>query len=144
MLFRSLPKGRWSEHFSIICWPITHAILPQDLQRQLAKILYDLRYYFSGDLLEAPEELGKIVEARCWNSSSRFQNLAEEHVLIGQIATALLQHDDEIDNSLIFPPTLKRIRSDLEMERQAREWLDRKSTRLNSSHIPLSRMPSSA
>ena len=25
-----------------------------------------------------------------------------------------------------------------------RQWLDRKSTRLNSSHIPLSRMPSSA
>ena len=25
-----------------------------------------------------------------------------------------------------------------------RSWLDRKSTRLNSSHIPLSRMPSSA
>ena len=24
------------------------------------------------------------------------------------------------------------------------EWVDRKSTRLNSSHIPLSRMPSSA
>ena len=26
----------------------------------------------------------------------------------------------------------------------AGEWIDRKSTRLNSSHIPLSRMPSSA
>ena len=27
---------------------------------------------------------------------------------------------------------------------RAQDWVDRKSTRLNSSHIPLSRMPSSA
>ena len=31
-----------------------------------------------------------------------------------------------------------------EYELGARLWQDRKSTRLNSSHIPLSRMPSSA
>ena len=25
----AVPSGPWAEHFSIICWPITHAILPQ-------------------------------------------------------------------------------------------------------------------
>ena len=27
------PSGAWARHFSIICWPITHAILPNDLQQ---------------------------------------------------------------------------------------------------------------
>ena len=34
------PRGRWASHFTIICWPITHALLPADLQRQFAKLLY--------------------------------------------------------------------------------------------------------
>ena len=33
---------------------------------------------------------------------------------------------------------------DTEVQRDEFSWVDRKSTRLNSSHIPLSRMPSSA
>ena len=33
------PTGPWAEQFSIICWPITHAVLPTDLQRQLARLL---------------------------------------------------------------------------------------------------------
>ena len=33
---------------------------------------------------------------------------------------------------------------DSEWQREGKDFLDRKSTRLNSSHIPLSRMPSSA
>ena len=40
------PRGPWAEHFSIICWPITHAILPEDLQRQLAQILFEVRHSF--------------------------------------------------------------------------------------------------
>ena len=48
------PTGTWAENFSIICWPITHAILPQDLQRQLARILYELRHSFSVELFESP------------------------------------------------------------------------------------------
>ena len=37
-----------------------------------------------------------------------------------------------------------RIPADFEQGVEGLNWLDRKSTRLNSSHIPLSRMPSSA
>lgn len=29
------PAGPWAKNFSIICWPITHAVLPADLQRHL-------------------------------------------------------------------------------------------------------------
>lgn len=44
----AVPSGPFT-HFSIICWPITHAILPRDLQQQLARILYEVRYSFSAD-----------------------------------------------------------------------------------------------
>jgi hypothetical protein len=117
------PSGSWAEHFSIICWPITHAILPQDLQRQLAQILYELRHSFSADLFESPTVLGEFIGARSWNESSRFQNFAQETQLVGQIAAALLLQGEFGTDSLIHPPTLKRIGEDLDGERRAREWL---------------------
>ena len=54
----AVPSGRWAEHFSIICWPITHAILPKDLQVQLARTLYEARYMFSEDVLGSPGAVG--------------------------------------------------------------------------------------
>ena len=53
------PSGSWAEHRTIICWPITHAILPQDLQQQLARLLYESRNLFSAEVLESPEALRK-------------------------------------------------------------------------------------
>src|SRR5262249_34533007 len=39
----AVPSGAWAGQFKIICWPITHAVLPTDLQRQLARLLYESR-----------------------------------------------------------------------------------------------------
>ncbi len=119
----AVPSGAWSEHFSIICWPITHAILPKDLQRQLARTLYELRYSFSGELLESPSILGELIAARSWNATSRFQNFAQDTQLVGQIAAALLLHGQPGFDNLIHPATLQRIGLDLNKERSAREWL---------------------
>ena len=117
------PSGVWAEQFSIICWPITHAILPKDLQLQLARTLYELRNRFSNDILESTESLGDLIAARSWNATSRFQNFAQEKQLVGQIAAALLLQDEFGTSNLIHPNTLKRIREDVDRERQAREWL---------------------
>lgn len=117
------PTGAWAEHFSIICWPITHAILPKDLQQQLARILYDLRHSFSKELLESPTSLGEAVAARSWNATARFQKLAQETALIGQIAAALLLQGDVGSDTLIHRATLQRIVQDLERKRLGREWL---------------------
>ncbi|MCY4026055.1 MAG: hypothetical protein OXH75_07035, partial [Acidobacteria bacterium] len=119
------PSGPWAEHFSIICWPITHAILPRDLQYQLARILYDLRHSFSAELFESPPKLGEFIAARSCNGSSRFQNLAQETHLVGQIAAALLLDGQHGTSSLIHAAALQRIGVDLERKRQAREWLRR-------------------
>ena len=118
-----VPGGAWAKQFSIICWPITHAILPTDLQRQLARILFELRHSFSAELFESPSILGKLIAERGWNATSRFQNLTQEPQLLGQIAAALLLQGEFGTDSLIFPATLRRIGEDLARERRAREWL---------------------
>lgn len=117
------PTGRWAEHFSIICWPIAHAILPRDLQRQLAKVLYELRHSFTAELLATPGTLGARIATRTWGTSSRFKDLAHQPELLGQVASALLLHTEAKSDSLILAATLKRIAADLEDERVARQWL---------------------
>ena len=117
------PTGAWAGQFSIICWPIAHAILPCDLQRQLARLLFDLRYSLSAEVMASPRRLGELVAARSWDTSSRFQKLTEEPLFLGQIATALLLRGDELSSALIHPQTLARISADLDRERLARTWL---------------------
>lgn len=107
------PSGPWARHFSIICWPITHAILPQDLQLQLAKLLFSIRGLFAAELFQSPKRLGDLIASRAWTTTRRFQQLAEEPLLLGQIAAALLLEGDEAE-SLILPATLTRISGDLE------------------------------
>jgi len=117
------PSGHWAEHFSIICWPITNAVLPRDLQRQLARILFDLRHSFSAELFESPLTLGEFIAARSWNATSRFQNLSEETLLVGQIAAALLLQGETGIVQLLHPATLQRIGEDLDRERLGRKWM---------------------
>lgn len=119
----AVPSGVWADHFSIICWPITHAILPLDLQRHLAKILYELRHEFSKEMLDDPSILGDMVRSRAWTANSRFRDFAQNSALIGQIAAALLLQGQEGSNSLINPAALERIRRDLEGVRHVRGWL---------------------
>ncbi len=117
------PQGPWAEHFTIICWPITHAVLPKDLQRELAYVLYELRGSFTPHLLRNPELLGERIEGAGWNSGSRFRQFTENHVLVGQIATALLLSEEDKDTALILPSTLDRIAADLDKNQRSREWL---------------------
>ena len=69
-----VPRGRWADQFSIICWPITHAILPTDLQRQLAKLLYDLRDRVRYDHLKSPESFGTLIANNSWRTTSALPN----------------------------------------------------------------------
>ena len=89
----AIPQGSWAQHRSIICWPITHAILPKDLQLQLAEVLYRVRHSVVLDDVESPGQFGRIIAANSMKSTSRFKQLANEPELIGQIASALLRDD---------------------------------------------------
>ena len=125
------PSGEWSKHFGIICWPITHAILPKDLQIKLAHKLYEVRHYLNKDIIASPEMLGELIAAKSWDSNSRFRNFVKNKQLLGQISASLLA-DDETKYNFIEPNTLNRIIQDLEREREAREWL--KTARASSKY----------
>lgn len=117
------PTGPWADWFSIIAWPITHAVLPKDLQYQLARTLYDLRYQLSARINDQPAEIGRYVAGASYETSSRFRNFLEQEEIAGRIALALLGgRKDEVQQS-IHPLTLARIVADLQQARNAREWL---------------------
>lgn len=117
------PSGRWADWFTIIAWPIQHAILPGYLQYHLAKLLYDLRFDLTAELLVEAPALGEYLHAESGSSVKRLQEFAEEHALIGTIATALLLSGTDLKNISLLPGTLQRLITDLEREQRARNWL---------------------
>ena len=123
-----IPSGPWAEHFRIIAWPITHAILPKYLQRQFARALYDLRYRLAGMHSASASEIGRLLAVHSGWESSRFQKFLQQEELTGRIVLALLDRSPEAGKEPIDPITLERIVSDLVAVRSSREWL--KETRL--------------
>ena len=127
-----MPSGNWAKNFTIICWPITNAVLPKDLQRRLASILYEVRGAFTTALLKDTVALGKLVAANSEGTSSRFRKFVEEYDLVGRISAALLSPDSEAAEGLLAPHTLKRITADLQAEQNARAWLSAAQQRASS------------
>ncbi|QBM74844.1 hypothetical protein E2E30_03040 [Sphingomonas sp. AAP5] len=117
------PTGRWAKFFSIIAWPITHALLPKDLQAQLAGTLYSMRFQLVTRLHLPPAEIGRFVSRRSYDASSRLRNFLEQEELAGRIILALLGDTSTATTSAIHADTLKRIVEDLEGARHARQWL---------------------
>lgn len=117
------PTGAWARHFSIICWPILHAVLPRIFQRQLASILYENRWRLSPALIEEPLRLGTLIETWAWGASDRFRNLAQNHELLGHVASALLLQSGESAMEALLPETVERVITDLSRERDAKRWL---------------------
>lgn len=116
------PSGPWAEHFRIIAWPITHAILPLYLQRHFARLLYDLRFRLASRTTLDAHSIGRLLAVHASQGTRRFQVFLEQEELTGQIVLALLG-GESAESILIHPPVLKRIVADLERRRNAREWL---------------------
>ncbi len=116
-----MPSGRWAERFTIISWPITHAILPRDLQNQIARTLYEQRYHLIGNL--SPASMGQLLAKNSHNVSNRFKEFLQQEELVGRIVLALLDQEFTEGIEPIYSPTLTRIVGDLEKVRNAREWL---------------------
>lgn len=117
------PTGPWAKSFSIIAWPITHAILPRYLQSQFARTLYDLRYQLARLEDLSPRAIGQYIVENAWDTSSRFRIFLQQDELTGRLVLALLGTQAVEGQSPIYPPTLTRLVSDLEAAQNAREWL---------------------
>lgn len=118
-----VPSGPWAEHFRIIAWPITHAILPRYLQRQFARALYDLRFRLASLATRDPRRIGRLLAVNAQSASTRLQEFFQQEELTGRIVLALLGAEPSEGKEAIYPPTLQRIVADLEKVRSAREWL---------------------
>jgi hypothetical protein len=117
------PTGPWAKFFSIIAWPITHSLLPKDLQSQLAQTLYFLRFNLVSRLGLPPAEIARFVMSMSYDGSSRLRNFLEQEESAGRIILALLDDRVEGEGSSISLDTLDRIVGDLEKARNARQWL---------------------
>jgi len=129
------PTGAFARYFPIIAWPITHAVLPTYLQRQLAQLLYELRTGLSTALLSNPAELGSWLEARTHSYTERFRIFCRNTEMLGHVAAALLVGDEE-DSPYLIHSTLERIVEGVSREQQARHWLA--SARQTASQVRLS------
>jgi hypothetical protein len=117
-----IPSGPWADWFSIISWPITHAILPKYLQYQFAQSLYNIRYSLARVSTSDAVAVGKLLATQSWDASSRYSEFLQQEALAGRIVIALLQ--GQVDgHSPIYEPTLERLVRDLENVRRAKEWL---------------------
>jgi len=92
------PSGPWADWFSIIAWPITHAILPKYLQWQFAKTLYDLRYRLTRLEAQSPGAVGQLLSANAWEASSRFREFLQQAELTGRIVLALFRANIDLTN----------------------------------------------
>tara|TARA_R110002110_G_scaffold415612_7_gene652402 strand:+ start:210999 stop:213851 length:2853 start_codon:yes stop_codon:yes gene_type:complete len=122
------PSGAWASHFSIIAWPITHAVLPRYLQRQFARTLYVLRFQIARTDTIEPAVVGSLIAANAHDASTRFEQFLQQKELVGRIALALLELEKAADGEEpLLPATLSRIVRDLETIRSARGWLNETS-----------------
>jgi hypothetical protein len=128
------PGGAWAECFTIIAWPITHSVLPTDLQVHLTRLLYDYRHYLTAGMLSSPGVLGQRLAAHATRASSRFLHFTQNTELLGQVASALLM-GEETHGQFLLPSTLSRIIDDLAKERQALRWLKDAKARATSVRL---------
>jgi hypothetical protein len=117
------PHSTWATHFSIICWPITHALLPRDLQTQLAEAIYKVRVALARRIDRGPLGVGELLKLHADDGSSRYRNFLEQTELAGRIVFELLKGESEDGVEYIEPTTLKRIVKDLEASHEGKLWL---------------------
>ena len=117
------PSGQWAEHFSIIAWPITHAILPCFLQNQFAGALYQLRYRLAGLTKFDPTSVGRLLRIHSNNASTRLEKFLQQEELTGRFVACLLDNSSQVGQEPVYRPAFNRIVADLERVRRTRSWL---------------------
>ncbi|MFN4163586.1 MAG: hypothetical protein ACK4GK_03355 [Ferrovibrio sp.] len=118
-----IPSGDWAQWYSIISWPITHAIIPVYLQTRFTKAMHNARLELARIREIDTSTLGRILARNTWDSSSRFREFLQQEALVGRIMLALLDPTTIDPRGPLTPSTLSRITSDLERVHRSREWL---------------------
>lgn len=115
------PEGPWAAQFRLIAWPITHAILPSDLQVQLSRAIHNARHALFGIDERSDEDLGNVVADRWVPRGDRFERLLQRPAFVGTLVRLLLQRS--VREQAIADHALVRIVQDVESHTEARTWL---------------------
>jgi hypothetical protein len=116
------PSGRWAKHYAYICWPITNALLPKDLQIQLAQAVYNLRHKLDRVVHLTDADLGRMVGQHAYDPTSRFSFFLQQEDLVGWIVRALLRGGDAASTT-IERRTLQRLIDDVRTHSHTKAWL---------------------
>jgi hypothetical protein len=128
----AVPQGAFADYYTIIAWPITHAVLPVYLQRNLAHLLFDFRTGLTAQLLHDPDALGARLASRTGSYTERFRLFCQNTALLGKISVALLSGEDD-DSPYLLRPTLRRLVDGLSREQDSRRWLE--AARRSAAHL---------
>jgi len=84
------PATAWAEAFHLIAWPITHALLPLEFHRPLARTLANLR----ASLAESDDiALYREIRVAASLPTARFATLLEDSGVVVRLARSLLRHE---------------------------------------------------
>lgn len=111
------PVGRWAEHFSIISWPISHAILASALHSKFAQLLHDTRFEFAARQNWTDEELGRFASDSYFGGSTLLAGLLEQHELTGNLISNLRNETQALGDTPIQPEVMQRLCDDIQSVR---------------------------
>jgi len=143
------PSGRWAEHFSIISWPISNAVLPSSLHRSFARFLHNMRFEVASRQTWTAAEIGEFVSENYYGGSTLLQGMLEQHELTGNIILALRSIDVTSQGLPISGCVLDRLCADIEKVRSSKSNLSDfrhalRTTKMRTAHGLSARTPTDA
>jgi hypothetical protein len=117
-----VPLGRWADTYCYMSRPITHAILPRNLQDKLFKFIRDSLESLDSESFETPKKLGEEIQknykARELQENSQFDTLFEHPTLLGTLVFNIAEKKPTIPEAVeelvnLEPRTFERIKERL-------------------------------
>ena len=106
------PSTPWTDAFSLIAWPITHALVPLEFHRQLSAALANLQ----SNIQELDDDrLQQAVRTAARHPTVRFESFLQDHGYAVSVIRALMGGT----NRDVSEDTLSRIDLDLNADRDA-------------------------
>ncbi|MBO9879553.1 hypothetical protein, partial [Xanthomonas sp. D-99] len=76
------PSGSWAKKHPYISWPVTHALLPQDLQISLAQAFHAAQSHLSNASGMPDAELGRLIGRYSIDPKDRYRRFLQEEEIV--------------------------------------------------------------
>ena len=123
---------------------------PKRLGSEMTLVPFMVKRFSTGEVLPEAEEIKQDMLAKSTPQIKLVNNeLKQKNINVRKIIAPVVNMSEDLKAALLSRGKTNPKKSEAQailsqVRKQLSDEIDRKSTRLNSSHIPLSRMPSSA